>query len=190
MNIEQNTILDIVEKHTNGDYTYSSNYGEPGYTDPEQLILFANWNDTPKYLTNWLENHGYDLEWSDEWTQDESGKAYRTQPDSYSWTPSYYVIDGEVIGKEIASHDNYESYVSEYLSNDPHKADLFDVDLELLGYSKFNDERYESGFHLGQDDDSNVIFDKLKDYFESVVFKLTNKGQFDVYFDVYVKSEI
>src|SRR5215831_14773837 len=87
---------------------WCSHYGEPGYTDPEKGILFANWNDVPKELSDSLEAEGFELEWSDEWIiSHETDKAYRSSPDCYSWTP-YYVLtdDGEVIGgDEIENGD-------------------------------------------------------------------------------------
>jgi hypothetical protein len=69
---------------------YASAYAEPGYTQPAKGILFANWNHLPKGIDTVLERYGYAVEWSDEWaTCDDCGKAVRTQPDSYSWTPRY-----------------------------------------------------------------------------------------------------
>ena len=89
---------------------------EPGYSQPEsKLIVFANWND----VTHWdkssnqsavddtimprlgeiLEKrYGAELEWSDEWTSCcDCCKAVRIQPDSYSWTPSYVDLEGEIV---------------------------------------------------------------------------------------------
>ena len=75
---------------------FASKYGEPGYQDPEKGILLANWNNVPSNMQKWLENAGYSLEWSDEWTVDyNNDKAYRTSPDSYSWEPQWGMGEGE-----------------------------------------------------------------------------------------------
>lgn len=89
------------------DLQWSHAYAEPGYADPETgMIVFGNWNNRtaydretnertvtdnrPERLGNILEKLGCDLQWSDEWaTCGGCGKAVRTQPDSWGWTPSY-----------------------------------------------------------------------------------------------------
>ena len=45
----------LQEKH---DCQYALAYGEPGYSDPEKGILFANWNPIPKRMLDWLESQG------------------------------------------------------------------------------------------------------------------------------------
>lgn len=54
-------------------------YGEPRYTDPENGILFADWNNVPKWQQDLMEEAGYELEWSDEWVS-HNNKAYRCSP--------------------------------------------------------------------------------------------------------------
>ena len=78
---------------------YCSHYGEPGYQDPEKSILFANWNPISKPICAYLEEAGYELEWSDEWYIDyNNDKAWRTSPDSYGWVRQIvYTDDGEVL---------------------------------------------------------------------------------------------
>lgn len=67
---------------------WCTRYGEPGYHNPENGIILANWNDVPKGLADWLEKCGYSLEWSDEWMIDYAhDKAYRTSADGYHWEP-------------------------------------------------------------------------------------------------------
>lgn len=91
---------------------FSHAYAEPGYTEPEcGLIAFGNWNgvdypvDGPPQQYHWrttaedngvkrlgdlFERLGVSIEWSDEWsTCGDCGKAVRTSPDSYGWTPAY-----------------------------------------------------------------------------------------------------
>lgn len=74
---------------------FASEYEEPGYTQPDKGVLFANWNYFPRGIDSILESYGYAVEWSDEWAIcDQCYKAVRTQPDSWGWTPSFTVCDG------------------------------------------------------------------------------------------------
>ena len=52
------------------DLQFCGHYGEPGYNDPEQSILFANWNNVSKTIADYLEAAGFSLECSDEWIID------------------------------------------------------------------------------------------------------------------------
>src|SRR5262245_37954667 len=73
---------------------YASGYAEPGYHDPDNGVLFANWNVFPRGFDRVLEQAGYAVEWSDEWsTCEDCGKAVRTSPNSYGWQRSYELID-------------------------------------------------------------------------------------------------
>ncbi len=76
----------------NFDFTVSTEYGEPGYSTDKPVILFANWNDLNKSEMNAVESVA-EIEWSDEWIQDDAGRAFRSQPDSYSWEPSWFEHD-------------------------------------------------------------------------------------------------
>ena len=68
---------------------YAVQYAERGYTQPDKGILFANWNSLPTELETILDKAGYEMEWSDEWTTcEDCNRAFRTQPDSYGWTPA------------------------------------------------------------------------------------------------------
>ena len=68
---------------------YAPGYAERGYEQPKRGVLLANWNRFPRDFDRVLERAGYAVEWRDEWTTcDDCGKAFRTQPDSYVWTPS------------------------------------------------------------------------------------------------------
>lgn len=84
---------------------YAASYAEPGYEQPKRGILLANWNRLPSKLTDVLERAGYSIEWSDEWSVCDCGKAFRTEPDSHSWTPAYTERDGELLCRECAPDD-------------------------------------------------------------------------------------
>jgi hypothetical protein len=185
------TALALVEKHAK--YAESAcAYGEPGYDDPPNGIILANLNDVPKFIYAGLERRGFALEWFDEWTViwDNDGKAYRTSPTSYSWTP-YYVItdDGEQFGgDEIESGDRLEWYVEEYLLNDPTKCNLFKVDFAALGFERFNGD-YETGLHHGQNDGPSKVLKLIREAKPGydVVFDLTGKGQFDCAWQAWIR---
>jgi len=88
---------------------YAKEYAEPGYTDPERGILFANWNYFPRGVDSILEQYGFEIEWSDEWHRcDDCGKAVRHQPDSWSWQPYYQLLNEcEVVCGDCLKADGY-----------------------------------------------------------------------------------
>ena len=186
------TALELCERHVRShDVRFASEYGEPGYDQPKAGILFADWNDCPKWLIAGLERRGYSLEWCDEWIEaSETSKAYRTSPDCYGWLPYYVINDCEVIGgDEIEGGDMLEWYINEYLLNDPTRANLFrGVDLEKLGFEQYNGT-FESGWYPGQNDDPKDVFRKIQRELPKmdVVFSITGKGQFDVHWKAWIR---
>ena len=48
----------LVEKHAKY-CEFASSYGERGYDDPEKGILFANWNNVPRFIMDGLERRGF-----------------------------------------------------------------------------------------------------------------------------------
>jgi hypothetical protein len=166
---------------------YCSHYGEPGYSDPEKAILFANWNVIPTSFTKRLEAQGYEMEWSDEWYIDYNhDKAYRTSPNSYGWQCRLMLTaDG---GDYLTPDDSVSEWVAA-CENDTNRALpawISDADIEAEGWAKQSDV-YEHGFHPGQTDNPADIAAKLDgaDY----LFQITDVGQFDVRFQVWVKDE-
>jgi hypothetical protein len=100
----------------------ASDYAEPGYSlgSGKRGILFADWNENTRWvngertvinrtmsrLAKVAERAGFECEWSDEWaTCDCCHKAVRTEPDSYSWRPSYVYGDGEILCRECAEDE-------------------------------------------------------------------------------------
>lgn len=181
--------MELVQRHSECDVCNS--YGEPGYSDPKSGILFANWNDVPSHIHRGLERRGFELEWSDEWIiEHESGKAYRTSPDCYGWTPYHVITEGgDVIGgDEIESGDQTEWYVEEYLLNSPRHACVFKVDLTKFGFEKHNGE-YETGFHPGQNDDARKVYKELSAKGLDVIFAIDGVGQFDVRWTAWTRPQ-
>ena len=172
----QSAINYLQDKH---DAEWCGHYGEPGYQDPEKGIIFANWNNTPPGLGDWLEKCGYSLEWSDEWIVDYNhDKAYRTSPDCYAWESQiYYTQDGELLTPD----DSAEDWIAEF-ENEPGKC--LPSFVQLDGYTLLDGE-LESGWFRGQTDNPTAIFKALRDKYESIVFRKRENSQFYVRFEVW-----
>lgn len=169
-------------------------YGEPGYSDPSNGILFADWNDCPRWLTDGLERRGFALEWSDEWiiSYENNSKAYRQSPDCYSWKP-YFVLteDCDVIGgDEIESGDQAEWYINKYLLNDPTHCNVFHIDLASFGFRQFNGI-FETGWHPGQNDKPQDVFRRIQRELpdHDIIFSLDSVGQFDAHWTAWVRKQ-
>ena len=191
MNILPQAIHALIETRCRGDVDWCASYGEPGYDAPEHGIIFANWNHVSKSVYSWLENHGYALEWSDEWIiSHETGKAYRSSPDSYGWKRSYFITeDGDVIGAdEIENGDEIGTYIA-YLLDDANRADTFDVDWTKHGFRKLNEDAFESGFHPGQTDNPAKILKAAQAEHpdHEFLFSIDLTGQFDINFSLWAR---
>lgn len=168
-------VLEDPQDHyrTYGLENWTHAYAEPGYRDPERGILFGNWNDHGEYgkrtkadqrpsrFAKIAEHAGYATEWHDEWsTCEDCGKAVRTSPDSYSWTPAYAIIgECSLVCCDCIASD--PAPLLEELTGDANRCLTADVaqriDLVEYGYEKHNRESYESGLHPGQNDDPRAI---------------------------------
>lgn len=192
MKLSINTLEKLIQrhkKHFNID-DYASDYGEPGYTLPEgkQGILLANWHDVPEHISNWIEHH-YVTKWSDEWVIDSSESlAYRSSPDCYGWSPSYFLTnDCEIFSIHYAK-DHIEEY-TDYLIDNSDMCDNFGINWLEHGFSKYNIGEYETGFYPGQNDRPEKILTEIKAKFPNaeVLFKKQSVGQFDVSWNAYYR---
>lgn len=183
--------------------SFADGYSEPGYSG--EKIALANWNNISVYnketnsfdvkdntmprLANILEKMGYSLEWSDEWAICNCcGKAVRTQADSYSWTASFIIDNGELLCHECIDPQEF----LESLEGDHHRANTIDhIDPANYGYVK-QSERYENGWYPGQTDNPAEIAKQLREKgHERFLFGIDSVGQFDVRFNVYIhESEL
>lgn len=175
---ESQALQYLQEKHY---CEWSAEYGEPGYSQPEKGILFANWNPVPRGLCDWLESCGYELQWSDEWTVANSGKAYRTSPDCYEWQCQLVLTDD---GEWLEPDDGPACAIEECAMTDKGQpARLLPpwvsaADLTATGYALFEGDK-ESGFHAGQTDEPGpVAAAAFAKGAESVVFVRTEQSQF------------
>ncbi len=202
MEIDLNkTISDLCERFG---WDYADQYGEPGYSNDgvTAVVLGSYWMPrTGDSLRSWfdkyplffgrLEEAGVQFEWYDEWAIDFDGcsKAYRTQPDSYSWQPSIVWTE---YGEMITPDHDAETWI-EYAQNEPtvcipdHIWEKYESDFADLGWERL-DETFESGWHPGQNDDPKEIYARLESDYD-VMFRLDGTGQFDVRFSAYVKTK-
>lgn len=200
-------LIDAIIQHKletgDGDLDHASEYAEPGYTDPEKGILFGNWNpkkfardgqpEVPSFASRLSRvikkaELDYNLEWSDEWsTCQDCGRAVRTEADSYSWKPSYVIMNEcELVCKGCAQ-DNLEAYEI-HLMNNPNVADTFGTDWSERGWEE-RDDIYENGFYPGQNDDPRKIAKAIEQERPELnyLFQIGRVGQFDLRFSVWVR---
>ena len=170
-----------------------SEYGEPGYTNPEKGIVFANWNDVPRKYQGMLEAEGFELEWSDEWyVEHNHNKAYRTVGNSYDWQPSLVYTDGDVLTRDDDHADVIDEIAMSYANDRAAWVPewVTTEELEEAGYELFKGE-LESGWFPGQTDDptelAKIAF--AVESVERVVFRITENSQFYSRFECWVKHE-
>ena len=186
---------------------WADKYCEPGYTQSEKGVLFANWNKETKYnretkeletlhsameaISKVAEAMDYECEWSDEWaTCQECNGAVRTSADCYSWTRYYALIDDcELVCADCIEEDP-EQYLED-LSGNSDKAVTFPIDLYEHGYHNLNDDAiersFENGLYGGQDASPHKIAMALENAgITDFIFKIDSVGQFDSKFSVWV----
>ena len=131
---------------------------------------------------------GWGVEWSDEWYRcDDNGscnKAVRSQGDSYSWKPSYFMGDGEIQCHECVRDD--PEALEEHLTDNPDSADTIGIDWAARGW-RLTRPQFESGWHPGQDDNPAAILEKLNLRKVSALFEIDYNGQFDTGFSLWIR---
>lgn len=129
------------------------------------------------------ESAGIELVHYDEYTVDyETGKAWRTSPDSYFWSPSVVWTDGG----EMLTPDHDISEWIDWASNDPTRCltpNMVKLDeLMEMGFTFHPDEDdvNQSGLHQGMDADPAKTYKKLRDSYQysDVIFWLKETSQF------------
>lgn len=187
-------IIAKIDPDRQGDVNFYQ-IAEPGYD--QNIGVFANWNKYPKWLAaiEKLERLGCPIsaEWSDEWVDcHECGKAYRSQPDCYAWTKSWWLspYDCEIICADCTRKHTLDEYL-DWLSESHERADTFldDRDLEDAGWKQL-DYTFENGLYGGQSASPAKIAAWLrKQGIEKFLFKIDTVGQFDMDFTVWVPDE-
>lgn len=174
----------------------------PLYGDSDTLVYALTTTKTDqratRLLENWLESRGHVLTYDDEIITDEQGRAHWQQPRYYGDMLTFRVFDCWIIAKDEAFADP-ESYM-ELLINDESQADTFGLDLDSLGFIKF--DVGESGWHAGQTDTPEKMLLKLdqklgpRETWESAyefIFQIDSVGQFDMRFSLWyrpIKSDV
>jgi hypothetical protein len=190
-------------------------YAEPGYGSDDAVIVFGNWNDK-RYprdddaplskserigsrLFDALESIGAHCEWLDEWTRcGDCFRAMRTQADSYSWRMyGAFIEDACDYSCADCILKDLDAYLPEYVNNSA-RCLTFGTgsDLSALGFVQWapNDpQRYESGWHPGQDANPSSILSEIEDEYEGreveVVFVLDESSQFYIGFSAWFRVE-
>jgi hypothetical protein len=172
--------------------------------DGDHYSIFDGWDDVEKFevgvrevlglgendsVENALETN---IVFSDEYSIcDDCRHVIRTSPDSYSWQPDYYIGDGFIVcGDCFRDNSDYQTDYLEDKINNPKSAVnglLSEEQIEELGFTKYNSDSYENGWHYGQNDSPEKIYDNLKGEYEEILFYIDGTGQFDIHFSVWVK---
>ena len=222
---QYNWIRTLVRHATGDEYgdgmritSYGTGYAEPGYHDSETPWVLGNWNDTQPYadyaaglpktaeqvvmprVADILTAIGVEIEWLDEWYQcTDCWRIVRNTADSYSWTASYVMTDGQ-----IACHDCIRPHLEDFLAdsddwsddgfiNRPKAITFCDKSaVEALGFVQWepgDPQTYESGWHPGQTDDPTAILAAIHELHPAaeVVFFLDEASQFYVRFSALVR---
>ena len=163
------------------------NIGET--TDGDLVVVSDHWHDLDPRIEDLLRSKGYETYFRDSMDYCHGcNKFCHLQPSCYGDLELPVIFDGELLCPDCV-RDEPESYI-EILDHNPDQANhlLDDSTLEDLGFRQL-DNGYESGFHPGQDDDPNKIYNKIKDKFDHIIFSIDGAGQFDMTFSVWVKDD-
>lgn len=139
-----------------------------GGPDDPIVIMSSEMSDlmyTHRALERRAESEGIDLVFYDEYTLNDDGdKAWRTEPDSYFWTPSCVYDDH---GNFLTPDDDIEMWIDWAKNSDTRCLTSTMVkleDLEELGFTFYpdDDEINESGWHQGMDADPRKTYKALR----------------------------
>lgn len=216
MNLSSDTISRILESTlgADGSFDYANEYGEPGYgsVGTTMVVLGNYWCRCDKLGTDdngrvnlhdhaahhpriWqqMEDQGVEFEWCDEWCVDyDAGKAYRTQPDSYSWQPTaMYTEDGDLLTPD----SDIDEWI-EWAADEPTRCLMrrYRDQLQGAGFVKWepgNEQDYQSGWHEGMTDDPKAVTDQIRQALgdgAEIVFVLDETSQFYVGFSVWTRE--
>lgn len=169
--------------------TWYPDYAEPGYSlsHGEKGILAADWNYFPRDVDKLLERAGFEVEWSDEWTDcSECGKAIRTSPDSYDFQKYWVWQEDECVCLNCVDWPEYLKSIED----DASKAVVRECDPSKFGYVRVSQEReYENGWHPGQTDSPRVILDALHEKGEDrIIFRIPETSQFYIEFETWQRA--
>lgn len=142
-------------------------------------------------LEDFLELMGVNWGFADEYAIcDHCGNSiFRTEPDSYGWTPSFWhdKDTGEQICEECVENHFEDAYI-EYCSTHLHPMTI--IDPEDVGYIEIP-ITFEAGLYGGQNDDPQLIVDTINgpDVDPISILFTYQPSQFDTRFQVWVKPQ-
>ena len=185
--------------------------------NPDQAVIIANWNNIPDKLGQWFEDLGAEAWWSDQFGRcDHCGNFIDENPTHYGWEPPWiWVGEGydvyeqvcrRCVEEDFTEEEDVEEQFGAYIYNYHHGVAAraraipsWSVKLfENTGWNCWSEymedhcERYETGFHPGQNDDPKKIATEIWKFDPDlrVVFAVDSVGQFDVNWHVLVKPII
>ena len=160
----------------------ADDYCEPGYTLPEgrKGVAFGDWNGKRYRLANILDRMGYEVEWLDEWTVCEHcNKAFRTQPDSYSWKMHGAFLEDAcelICGDCLAENPEW---ITEELMNNPRRALTIDgIDLAADGWHMIPGDAWRNGWYGQEDKPEEVVAQYVPEGYD-YIFVVDEVGQFE-----------
>lgn len=157
-----------------------------------QQIIKPDFVPEDKYDTSVIDNLK-DVEWgfSDEWSRcDECGKVIRTQPDSYSFVPDYWINDAELLCGDCVRDNHAEEY-AQSLINKERLANtiLTDDNLEELGFIRVESD-FESGWYDRNDSPKEILQTALDKHPNGeFLFSISGQAQFATQFELWAREE-
>jgi hypothetical protein len=184
--------MDIADDHDENTYFIMDSWSEVDKLGEVVRQVLGIDKDEKIYIDELL---GVEVVFSDEYTTcSDCHSVIRTSPDSYSWQPDFMWGDGYIAcNKCFNDNEDYQEAYIEDKINDPKTAInglITEAQMEELGFTKLNDASYENGYHRGQTDDPEAIYDSIKNDYDEVVFFIDRTGQFDIHFSVWVRGEV
>ena len=192
--------IEEIQLHYNG-------YGERGCYSTDCIIATGNWNnirnhttqyncdntyrevisDLPKRIMKLFEKLGIECEWSDEWAEcSQCGSLVRTVADSYSWKPSYALLNECEVYCVSCLQEDPKDYL-ERLEGHETTANTIIANPAKHGYVKVNEDCFETSFHTGQNDSPETIKKNLhKKGIDKFIFHIDSVEQFDCHWSVFV----
>lgn len=169
-------------------YEYGNDSRMHGFSEDMPIVVMSSEMSDLLYkhtaIERAAESAGIDLVHYDEYTVDNDGvKAWRTEPDSYFWTPSCVWDDH---GNFMTPDDDIDLWI-DWAKNDPARCLTSSMvkldDLLELGFTFHPDEDdvNESGWHQGMDADPRKTYQALRDgeFPQSdIIFWLKETSQF------------
>lgn len=192
----RNKLLELLMESDCGAQWYEDYAELENEETPKGGIVKADWNDeTANRIGKLLEKLDCEIEWCGEWTDcSNCYKAVRTQPTHYGWLPRYsWIGECDIVCEHCIMVDVEGSGYIEELLNNCRKADTLDIDWSQFGFEPPDCEKYETGFHPGQDADPYDVAKQLEtDLGQEVdfLFQITGCGQFDVDWIVWVRPQL